>query len=501
MEHFKETVKPQTLLLNCLDGYPAYCTIPLYLYYGNADNSSQFMPQALLKDSFFIALEEFPFLAGHLRMKSGGTNAHIEVEPDNLNIPEYSEIDSDIHFSNLQASKFCWGALPNEIAHPPYIARSDKSDIIKLARISIVRLKDNSGLILLVNISHAVVDAHGCCAFLKHWAQICRKLASKASDNESSNSINSSSSSDISIQHERNYLQSMLPEKEQPLDQTTSTILENKTLTSSLLSKLSPRKRGAILDCGAAFISPESHIFYLSCQTLSALKKAASANSATTDLRISDNDIITAILSMVFIQCSNSQTTKLKQKISSGLSKCLPFSKGSTPKPYLLSIAVDCRFRLGNPEMTKYTGNCIITRVLSLSQQQLLSAIDENTIAACAAYVRRSVNDTNSRYVRRYVSIGESAPDFFLRLIAYMIYVPTRFCVSNQARMDYYNIDFGSGFPVWISPPKVYVPGYASVLPTRTSDGGCYVYLSVKKDAMARVLQHTFWQSIAELVY
>ncbi|KAJ2739635.1 hypothetical protein H4S06_006269 [Coemansia sp. BCRC 34490] len=151
--------------------------------------------------------------------------------------------------------------------------------------------------------------------------------------------------------------------------------------------------------------------------------------------------------------------------------------------------------------MTMYTGNGIISHVLAFPLRDICAKIEPASLATCAMQVRQGVDRISPQYIREFIRLGDSAPDSFQRLMAYMIHVPTRFCVSSQARIDYYGVDFGNGPPVWVSPPKTYVPGYSSILPAPASCKDFYIYLSVKNNVMARVLSHPFWNDMTELVY
>ncbi|KAJ2494970.1 hypothetical protein GGI11_008614 [Coemansia sp. RSA 2049] len=177
MEKFKEAVESQTFALGCLDTHPSYCTTPLYFFYKNGNIDGQFMPPDLLKDSFFEALRVFPILAGCLHMKNGGIDASINVDRNNINMPVYGEYDSDIHFDKIEAANFSWDALPKEISKPGFVLRKGKDNIIKLAEIEIARLQANSGLVILVNIAHVVMDVNGIVKFLHYWAQLCRQMS------------------------------------------------------------------------------------------------------------------------------------------------------------------------------------------------------------------------------------------------------------------------------------------------------------------------------------
>ncbi|KAJ2887201.1 hypothetical protein IWW38_005168, partial [Coemansia aciculifera] len=124
-----------------------------------------FMPTEPLRESFYLALLDFPPFVGHFDVDSSGCG-RIVVNKDNLNLPDYRESQSSVHFDDLQAAKFSWDALPAGAATVGAITTANSDSIIKPINIHIVRLHDNSGLVLFFNITHFLVDGVSYCEFL-----------------------------------------------------------------------------------------------------------------------------------------------------------------------------------------------------------------------------------------------------------------------------------------------------------------------------------------------
>ncbi|KAJ2843586.1 hypothetical protein GGI22_007156, partial [Coemansia erecta] len=181
MDKFTSTIKSQIFPLSCVDAYSSCVTIPLYYFFENKHSDSKFMPSALLKDSFYSTLQEFPFFAGHLRMDTGGVDAFINVDADNLNMPDYAEYSSDVGFSDLKVARFSPSALPSQISEADVFSTANKDGVAKLVRIKIARLRNNSGLIILANPVHALADAYGFCEFMKRWSHVCKAMANETS--------------------------------------------------------------------------------------------------------------------------------------------------------------------------------------------------------------------------------------------------------------------------------------------------------------------------------
>ncbi|KAJ2841200.1 hypothetical protein GGI22_007995 [Coemansia erecta] len=257
-------------------------------------------------------------------------------------------------------------------------------------------------------------------------------------------------------------------------------VLGKSSMLSTLLAWLSPEKRAEFYNTVTPCALTDNHVFYLSNEKLRALKEAASIASG---MRLSSNDIITAVLSMVAVQSNQAQ------------------EGNADDETIIVNFPVDFRRRLNNNSvMVNYTGNCVVAPMLPFQFRELRAELNSESVAACAVKVRRLVDQVTPQYVRGSVDLIGSEPDCMARAAAHSSSIASGFCLSNHSRIDYYGVDFGHGSPVWINPPKVYVPNYATVLPTSTYDGGCYVYLSLLKGDMARALQNKFWCSVTDLV-
>ncbi|KAJ2558617.1 hypothetical protein EV175_000711 [Coemansia sp. RSA 1933] len=470
MDKFKSTIQSQTFPLSCIDSYSSCVTIPLYYFFENKDKDSGFMTSALLNDSFYTTLQEFPFFVGYLRMDTGGVGAYISVDSNNLNMPEYAEYNSEVSFSDLKTANFSPSALPSEISEADVFSTANKDGVIKLVRIKIVRLKNNSGLVILVNPVHALADAYGFCQFMKRWSSVCKARVTKSICEASV------------LLTDRKVLYESLPDEGEPLDDTTAMVLGKKSMLSILLAWLSPKKRAEFLKSITPCALTDNHVFYLPSEKLRLLKEAVGATDIVSGARLSSNDIITALLSMVAVQSN---------QVHDG---------DADEETILVNFAVDFRKRLDKPNMANYTGNCVVAPLLPFQYRELRAELNDKSIAACAVKVRRLIAGITPQYVRERVNLIGADPDCIMRSAAYSSSVVAGFCLSNHSRIDYYGVDFGHGSPVWINPPKVYVPNYATILPTPTYDGGCYIYLSLIKNDMERALQNEFWRSVAELV-
>ncbi|KAJ2350085.1 hypothetical protein GGH92_002382 [Coemansia sp. RSA 2673] len=66
MDKLLRGIQPHTIDLCIFDLIPSFANVPYYFYYGNDANDSDFMPAEQLRESFYMALLEFPIIVGHL---------------------------------------------------------------------------------------------------------------------------------------------------------------------------------------------------------------------------------------------------------------------------------------------------------------------------------------------------------------------------------------------------------------------------------------------------
>ncbi|KAJ2403899.1 hypothetical protein J3F80_005227, partial [Coemansia sp. RSA 2526] len=162
MEAFVLVIKAQQFALSAWDMSTSHTNIPFIYYFKNPNSGSvnDFMQSNKLRASFLKALEEFPILVGHITVGKDG-RCLVDVNPHNLNMPEYLESQSTAHFRDLEKAKFSWNALPQNVATVGAFPAVGVSGIIKLVNVNIIRLAENSGLVLFVSIPHYAVDGVG----------------------------------------------------------------------------------------------------------------------------------------------------------------------------------------------------------------------------------------------------------------------------------------------------------------------------------------------------
>ncbi|KAJ1962935.1 hypothetical protein GGI12_002345, partial [Dipsacomyces acuminosporus] len=286
MEHeFASNVESQVFELSCLDMVLAMCNIPLVFIYGNEAGDEEFMPAESLSRSFYKTLQQFPILAGHVRDERGG-RARIVVDKDNLNMPVYRESTSDVCYAELKAANFSWDKWPRGLALNEATIDVQSMDQIKLLTAHVVRLKANSGLALFLSIPHYAVDGYGYYAFLNRWAEIC---------NDMRNGVDKQLSSYKAFRFDRKAIDQAIPEERTPLDDTTKKIYTNYSLMVKLLKLMPQLSLIRLIGMSPMYGGLESHMFHISQASLDELRSSV-RGFVPNDMRISNNDLITAVL-------------------------------------------------------------------------------------------------------------------------------------------------------------------------------------------------------------
>ncbi|KAJ2064259.1 hypothetical protein GGI17_001144 [Coemansia sp. S146] len=490
MDKLLRGIRSQTIDLCTFDLVPSFVNIPFYFYYGNDANDSDFMPAELLRESFYTALLDFPIIVGHLEADGSG-HAKVVVDPDNLNIPEFLESQSDVHFRDLQAAKFSWDALPDGANTVGAVTSADSSGVIKAANIHVVRLQDNSGIILFISIAHYIVDGVGYCAFINRWAELCRWIRSD------------SAASELPVCHycfERTTIFNKLPEGRKALDDPT---LELITTTGPLvrwLAWISPKTRGTMFRASFSLMSMVGHIFHIPANRLASLRTSVQGYISG-DMRISDNDLLTALLAMAVAQSeSECKRDSASASYLSSLASYLFPSMYAPDNSFVTQVVVDMRPRLKGLSTADYTGNSVITRCLVNSMESLASGINEQSLAQIAKRVRQLVDGVDPQYIGQFVDTLHRDPLCFMCPATYA-FSKTTMVLSNQSRFPLYHADFGNGIPTWVSPIHTFFPNFLSVLPAHPSTGGYVVYISMTERVMAKLLQNKFWMGTTDMVY
>ncbi|KAJ2781945.1 hypothetical protein GGI18_003672 [Coemansia linderi] len=430
-------VQSQTIDLCSYDLIPSFVNISFYFFYGNDGSESRFMPTDILRESFYLALLEFPILVGHLEIDSSG-HAKVVVDRSNLNIPEFNESLSNVHFRGLQASKFSWDALPEGANSKGVVNTANSRGDIKPANVHAVRLLDNSGIVLYVSIAHYAVDGIGYCEFVSRWAEIHQWVCLGRPINK------------LPACHchfERSILRSCLPDDRKALDAPTRELITGTGPLVRWLAWVSPKTRAKLFK--ASFL-------------------LGSVSCVPSDVRLSDNDVLTALLTMVVAQ---SEAESKREAASAN---------------YLSSLVSYLFPAMYEPD--------------SSSMESLTCDINEQSLARVAKSAWQLVDGVVPQHIGQHINTLHEDQTRFMCPSTYAVTKAT-LLLTNQSRFPLYQADFGNGIPTWVSPIQTFFPNFSSILPAHPMAGGYAIYISMAERAMARILQNKFWMSMVDKVY
>ncbi|KAJ2054560.1 hypothetical protein GGI17_006821 [Coemansia sp. S146] len=269
---------------------------------------------------------------------------------------------------------------------------------------------------------------------------------------------------------------------------------------SKWLAWISPRTRGTVLSTAASLTSIEGHVFYLSARSLATLHTLVQEHISSDD-RITDNDILTALVGMAVaqseVECTQEATVG---GYLASLASYLAPSLFAQDNDFTTEFVCDARPRLNGLSAARYTGNTVFVRCLASQLKSLAGGINGQSLAREAKRVRQSINGVNAQYIGQLFGTLNADPSCFMCPIA-QTFTKTTVVISNQSRFTLYGADFGNGVPVWVSPIKTFYANFVSILPVHPSTGGYAMFVTLSKQAMAKLLQNEFWMDTLELLY
>ncbi|KAJ2332039.1 hypothetical protein GGI00_002976 [Coemansia sp. RSA 2681] len=163
-------------------------------------------------------------------------------------------------------------------------------------------------------------------------------------------------------------------------------------------------------------------------------------------------------------------------------------------------IICDARPRLPGLSAAQFTGNTVFLRCLISKLDALACGINAQSLTLEAKKVRHFVDSVDSEFIGQLFGTLNSDPSCFMCPMAQSV-AKTVVVVSNQSRFALYSADFGDGIPAWVSPIKTFYANFVSIIPVHPSTGGCAIYATLSKQAMAKLLQNDFWMNSVELLY
>ncbi|KAJ2769909.1 hypothetical protein GGI18_005306, partial [Coemansia linderi] len=291
-----------------------------------------------------------------------------------------------------------------------------------------------------------------------------------------------------------------LPDDRKALDDPTRELITGTGPLVRWLAWISPKTRGALFKTAFSLMSVESHVFHLPASRLASLR-ALVQECVPSDVRLSDNDVLSALLTMVVAQ--SEAESKREAASASYLSSLASYLFPAIYEPdssFATQVVCDTRPRLQGLSTTRYTGNSVISPCLVSSMESLTSSIDEHSLAQIAKGIRQLVDGVVPQYIGQLIDTLHEDKARFMCPSTYAI-TKTTLLLSNQSRFPLYRADFGNGIPTCVSPIQTFFPNFSSIMPAHPLTGGYVVFISLAERAMAKIRQNKFWMSTVDLLY
>ncbi|KAJ1957163.1 hypothetical protein GGI12_005103 [Dipsacomyces acuminosporus] len=493
MDEFIDAVDSQVIELSHLDVIAQTVNIQFVYVYENKKDAADFMPFDELKQAFYKALQQFPSFVGHLKEVEKNKFSVI-VDTDNLNMPGYRQSASDMHYSELKAANFSWDKWPKEIELSPLV-KIDTAGGIRNVNIHVVRLEGNSGVVISLEVAHYLVDGVGYFEFVNLWASICKEMRQGGTDFAKLHKT---------LDFDRGVLKANLPEKSKPLGGTIRELFTRQSLISTCFAWLPWVKRMRLVVKLMKLIASEAHMFHISRESLDQMHQSVK-EFIPSGTRISDNDLLSALLAMTYAQSErpanpagkkSSQSKLIAGRVFSPLKKLLACQK---EKDILFGIACDARPRLGITDKN-FMGNSPTGLLVRFKPLELTAPTAPESLAANALRVRQYVNTVDATYVVGLLDMLDKCPKFYTNFCAALM----RYSIpgqSNHTRFNMYTADFGDGVNQWIS----FVPGLkynaAMIQPCPPGVDGVNIFVEASTKVMKNILANGYWNSVAELIY
>ncbi|KAG9249493.1 transferase family protein [Emericellopsis atlantica] len=484
MDRLHLAVKPQTFSLSGFDMQGSFANIPYAFFYENAAGADPFLPVSLLKESLSKALIGFPILLGHIRQTATG-KISVVVDPNNLNLPEFVDSTCDnISLQDIKSKSFSWDSWPEGVATVGGFAAPAATDgKIRLLNVHAMRLKENSGLILFVNIPHYAVDGSGYFAFIRHWA---RTSASMLSGQDTS------AREDPRLDADRGRIKEFLSVERKALDSISHSMYTTANFFCDTLAWLSPTTLGRLLTKLGSLSSGEAHLFYVSKAKLVELRQSMESHLPSGS-RVSDNDILVSLISKTYVQSQPQEEPKPGW-----------FTRAPEKETHFtVRIPSDARPRIGMDGA--FTGNLLLPALVRTSMDDLSRPTSPETLASAAMQVRRTIGAIDAPLVAEFYDTVSAHPSSHMRPLAFASgHQTTSMVATSQVRFGMYDADFGLGKPAFVCLTNLFAGSYtmAALMPTAPNqEPGVNVLLTSNAVAMGNMLKNPFWRETVDLLW
>ncbi|KAJ2233161.1 hypothetical protein H4R99_000381 [Coemansia sp. RSA 1722] len=483
MEELLFGIKSQTIELTGLDTQGSFANIPFVFFYENSLNDSDFMDSKLLHESFIRTILQVPVLVGHICAKGRG-HTRVVIDGRNLNMPDYRESSSDIHFDDLKADGFNWRSWPPDVNTIGPMTQAGAEGKIKPINIHIIRLRNNSGVMVYISMTHYMADSHGYMAVVKRWSEIHQLLLGKTPEKIA----------DLpSLVINRATIQQSLPKERLPVNSETKETFTKFSLLAELFAWISPKVRGHIASKVVKRQNAETHLFHVSYAALDSLRQSIGEHVSDVS-KVTDSDLIMALTTKIIVQAQ--QKTKKGNGKTKTISRLLDHGNDKLP----LAVVFEVRDRLGMADIN-YVGNALIPKILLKSVKDLQTPVTFKYLGQTVTDFGDITHDLSAPYIASHIDMIMPRPSSFTRPLARFITEKDALTYIYDLTPNMYEVDFGAGKPCWVSPIQPFRVNLTQLLTSKDPNEGVDVFISLYPGVMKEVLNNEFWNKVAKIIY
>ncbi|KAJ1741586.1 hypothetical protein LPJ68_002715 [Coemansia sp. RSA 1086] len=424
MEYFAD-IKPDTIALSAQDALLLFANHPLVHFYENKDGNDDFMPTSALKVSLYMALRDFPLLLGYIQDEKDGT-ASVVVDKDNLNLPDFQETTSNVHFRTIKDAHYSWKTWPAWVATVGPATAPAEDGTIKLVNVNVVRLAENSGVIMFCNIPHYILDGVGFYEFLGHWATLCRYKRQASADEMLPSG---------KFLFDRARLAECWQGPRQSLDSLTETLLTKRSMVSRVLTLLPLTMRTRLVALGVSLNYGNGYFFRVSNTALQALQDVAQKHAGGENL--SSYSLLTALFRLAMSQAYTKQAGGLVSKAMSAASRLF-----SEPQTSHLLMNVVHTYKMLPPELGCYIGNNIYMCPVNTPAVPAQQCTDAEQFSRIAAQISQAIGQIDNGRVGAFCDIINANPHAYANISATISSQPSALFVIDEQHYKTDSADF-----------------------------------------------------------
>ncbi|KAJ2372194.1 hypothetical protein IW150_004235, partial [Coemansia sp. RSA 2607] len=438
-------------------------------FYKNGTNDENFMSMEKITHSFCkLVVDHYPIVVGHPTINAAGKGV-IKVDPDNLCIPDFEEIEidhpaemffetrtndvegrNDVVFFNTR--KFYQISGIEQLPKASY--QRDNSAVI----IRVLRFKDSSYSAFTFSLSHVIFDGIGAMAFINHWAEYARNL-------------DSVESGDYKLTNppliDRQILTDSFKNVE-PLD--VPYIRHFKENVPPLPIEFPSNIAPFLINSPDIAVSEEQHLIHFSGRALNQLRDEIVPSHTT-------NTAIATLMTKNML-LANTKVYNMVPEIS-----------------YIL-LAYDCRMRSNIPQ--QFSGNAAGAAVAPLPSQQII----DGTYSDLASAIKEHGARNESGHTKTIIEVIENELSVMYQAGVSMCNSPLSSYVgmTSVRYMPFYTVDFGYGAPEILAFDYYMKEGMIRALPNK-QDGGVDLVFNFRDSHFEELCKFDDIKKYADVIY